>query len=147
MPSGDKYKAALNAFKERLLASPLGGKVMKIVLFGSCAKGTAREDSDLDVLIVANNGDELSDLMADLTFDVQMEYRVGLEPVTAALDELFPLHSYFLSNAMRYGQEVYAVSYEELKKELAKSLKERAEKELLAESDPRSTRKNTKRKS
>jgi len=122
MPAEDKYKAALNAFKERLLGSPLRDRVMKLVLFGSHAKGSAREESDLDILIVTNNGSELFDLIADLAFEIQMDYQVGVEPVTISLDELFPLRSYFLSNTLRYGQEVYAVSKEALKTEERRNL-------------------------
>jgi len=78
---------------------------MKIIMFGSRAKGTARAESDLDVLIIVNNGRELTDWIADAAFEIQMGYRVSLEPIIAALDELFPLRSYFLSNMLRYGEE------------------------------------------
>lgn len=125
-------RAALSAFTERLVSSPLGKQVMKIVLFGSHAKGTARQYSDLDVLIVANNGQELSDLIADLAFEIQMEYQVGLEPITISLDDLFPVRSYFVFNALRHGREVYAVAHEELKKEERKNLIALAEEYLTA---------------
>lgn len=122
MPSENIYRLAVDAFKQRLLTSPLGGRVMKIVLFGSRAKGTAREDSDLDVLVVTSNGAELSDLIAELAFEIQMEFQVGIEPVTISLDDLFPLQSYFVSNTLRSGQEVYTVPDEALKKEERRNL-------------------------
>lgn len=130
MLSDEKYKAALNAFTARLLAGPFRDRIMKIILFGSHAKGAARPESDLDILIVTNNGDELSDFIADLALEIQMEYRVGLEPMTVGLDELFPVCSYFLANVMRYGQEVYAVPHETLKEEERKNLLKLAEEYL-----------------
>ncbi|MDA2936743.1 HEPN domain-containing protein [Acidobacteria bacterium AH-259-A15] len=122
MRSADPYQPAVKAFKQELLNSPLGNRIMKIILFGSWAKGTAQEESDLDILVVANAGDGLSELIADLALEIQMEYQIGIEPVTISLDELFPLQSYFLFNTMSYGQEVYAVSGETLKTEERKNL-------------------------
>jgi uncharacterized protein (UPF0332 family)/predicted nucleotidyltransferase len=131
MPSGDKHREALNAFTERLLGSPLHSRIMKIVLFGSRAKGLAREDSDMDILIVTNNGNDLSDLIADLAFEIQMDYHVGIEPVTVPLDDLFPLRSYFLSNTLHHGQEVYAVPNEKLKQEERRNLVNLADEYLM----------------
>ncbi|MDA2928280.1 HEPN domain-containing protein [Acidobacteria bacterium AH-259-G07] len=122
MRSSDIHQAAVKAFKQGLLNSPLGNRIMKIILFGSWAKGTAQEKSDLDILVVANAGDGLSELIADLALEIQMEYQIGIEPVTISLHELFPLQSYFLFNTMSYGQEVYAVSGETLKTEERKNL-------------------------
>ncbi len=118
----DRDRSAVLEFKNRLLADPLCDRVMKIVLFGSHARGTVHDRSDLDILIIANKKNELTDLIADLTFEIQMKYRIGLEPVMFSLDELFPLKSYFLFNTMRYGQEVYSVSNAALKKEERKNL-------------------------
>ena len=73
-------------------------------------------------MIIAGKENKLPDLIADLAFEIQMKYRVGLEPVLFSLDELFPVKSYFLFNTMRYGQEVYSVPDETLKKEERKNL-------------------------
>ena len=118
----DRDRSAVMEFKNLLLADPLGNHIMKIVLFGSYARGTEHDRSDLDILIIASKQNELSDLIADLAFEIQMKYRVGLEPVMFPLDELFPLRSYFLFNIMRYGKEVYSVSDAILKKEERKNL-------------------------
>ncbi len=42
---------AARSFAERLLASPARDHIAKIIVFGSVAKGTARPDSDVDVIV------------------------------------------------------------------------------------------------
>lgn len=118
----DRDRSAVMEFKNLLLADPLHDHIMKIVLFGSYARGTEHDRSDLDILIIASKQNELSDLIADLAFEIQMKYQVGLEPVMFSLDDLFPLRSYFLFNIMRYGKEVYSVSNAILKEEERKNL-------------------------
>ena len=39
--------------------------IIKIILFGSVARGDDREESDIDVLIVSNNPIEIDDIIAD----------------------------------------------------------------------------------
>lgn len=121
-PDREKYLLALSAFKERLLASPGRDRIARIVAFGSVVKGTIREYSDLDVLIVTTDGRELSDLIADITLEVQMRHKVGIEPIFASIDEFFPLRSYFLFNILRYGWEIYHMPPEALKKEERRNL-------------------------
>ena len=45
-----KYKA-LEDFTQRILASDVKDQIAKIILFGSVARGDARQDSDVDVLV------------------------------------------------------------------------------------------------
>ena len=44
-------RALLTEFRERLTAK-FGGRLLELTLFGSYARGTAREDSDVDVAVV-----------------------------------------------------------------------------------------------
>jgi uncharacterized protein len=46
------YKAYIDAFCERLKASFGEGVILSIALFGSVARGQARPDSDIDLLVV-----------------------------------------------------------------------------------------------
>ena len=46
-----RYEKAINEFVERVL-DKFGDRVVSIVLFGSVAKGTSRETSDVDLLVV-----------------------------------------------------------------------------------------------
>jgi predicted nucleotidyltransferase len=50
-PLSPRVRAALDEFVGRLRAE-LGGRVHRLILFGSVARGQARWDSDIDVLVV-----------------------------------------------------------------------------------------------
>ena len=49
----DSKRRALESFV-RILKGNYGDRIRKIILFGSAVRGEAEEDSDIDVLIVAN---------------------------------------------------------------------------------------------
>jgi predicted nucleotidyltransferase len=123
-------EAAIADLRERLLSGPHGRDVLKIVIFGSYAKGTAHHHSDLDILLVLNRVEQIADFLAELSIDFHAAYRVGLEPVIATVDELFPITSYFLRNVLSYGKEVYAVPEEDLKSEERRNLLALAEEYL-----------------
>lgn len=55
----------------------LGDHLVSIVLFGSRARGDARPDSDIDVLLVVRNLEKISCLLErldDIVFDLLLEY-------------------------------------------------------------------------
>lgn len=45
------YEVLLNAFID-LIRQALGDRMVSVVLYGSVARGTARADSDLDLLLI-----------------------------------------------------------------------------------------------
>jgi len=100
---------AVRRLSDALTSSEIGPEIAKIVWFGSTSKGSAREDSDIDVLIVTTDGDRTRERIADILMDVQMETRAPLEIVTCHLDDLFPLVDHFLENVLSHGQEVYSM--------------------------------------
>lgn len=52
-----------------------GDSLESIILYGSAARGTATEESDVDIaLIVRNYTDEMHEKMIDLTVDLELEY-------------------------------------------------------------------------
>lgn len=67
---------AINALKTRLTET--WGRDTEIYLFGSAARGEAKQDSDIDVLILipgdVNNA--LEEEIFGLAFDVELEYNV-----------------------------------------------------------------------
>ena len=115
MTAIDRAELAATAFAGRLLAGPLRDSVRKVVLFGSFAKGTASDRSDVDVLVVLSRPDGGD--VAQAAFETQCSERVGLEPIVVAVEDLYPITSYFLYTALRTGKEIYTVSPDDLKRE------------------------------
>jgi predicted nucleotidyltransferase len=78
--------------------------VEKIILFGSFAKGTAREDSDIDVAVVVRNmpGDWLSS--SAKLFRLTRDIDINIEPIM--IDEAHD-KSGFLEEVERTGRVIY----------------------------------------
>lgn len=52
-----------------------GDALERIVLYGSVARGTETEDSDVDIaLIVRDHTEEMHEKMIDLTVDLELDY-------------------------------------------------------------------------
>jgi uncharacterized protein (UPF0332 family)/predicted nucleotidyltransferase len=111
-----KYNA-LEDFTRRLLANDVKDQIAKIILFGSMARGDARQDSDIDVLVFGF-GDlrKLFRMCAEVAFDILMESGEYIQVLTYCIDDLSPPRSYFLYRVMLYGKEIYSMGEEELKK-------------------------------
>lgn len=114
--------AALERFAQKLLSGPLRDRIAKIVLYGSLAKGEARPDSDIDVLVFSLDGLEaLRDACAQASFEVAMETGEGIEPLVYPIGEYFRPRSYFLYRASRAGKEVFSMPQEELRRREAEA--------------------------
>lgn len=48
-------------------------KPKKVILFGSYARGEARNDSDIDLLVVTSHKQELEEKIGDLVIDILLE--------------------------------------------------------------------------
>lgn len=73
---------AVAAFANRLRQS-LGDHIAEIRLFGSKARGDARPESDIDMLVVVQPEAErvrLETAVSDLAFDVSLEHAVHISP-------------------------------------------------------------------
>lgn len=70
MKIAEKYKRPVEEFLRRALEK-YGDKIDEIILFGSVARGEAREDSDVDILVVGNVS--LEELV-DISFPILLEY-------------------------------------------------------------------------
>lgn len=46
-----KIKEIMNQFREKIL-SEFSGQILKIFVYGSCARGEEGPDSDLDILVI-----------------------------------------------------------------------------------------------
>jgi len=68
-----KYRGAVEEFVRRVLER-YRDKIDSIILFGSVARGEAKEDSDIDVLIVVKNEDfKLRRALIGVAFDILLE--------------------------------------------------------------------------
>lgn len=86
----EEVKAALSALKERMGAL-VGQDLVKLVLYGSRARGDAEPDSDVDVAIIVRGLDRA---MKDRIFRAVAEIEVDL---------LVPLSTLVLSEADYHG--------------------------------------------
>lgn len=73
-------KAALNDFVEKV-REELKSNILGIRLFGSKAKGSSAEDSDIDVLIIISESDvSIEDKIVDIAFDINLMHDVYISP-------------------------------------------------------------------
>jgi uncharacterized protein (UPF0332 family)/predicted nucleotidyltransferase len=111
-----------------LLASRLRGRLIKVVLFGSVAKGLCDADSDVDVLVVVDRVDEgVKRVVAESAFEASVEFQEPIEYIVMELEEyrMKGVGNPFIYEVERYGKALY---YDpEPEKERVKKLLELAE--------------------
>lgn len=81
-------QAALSAYVERV-SSLFPDDVVAIILYGSQARGDARPDSDIDVLVVLRQ--ELPaprQALADIAWQVQFEHGIVVSDVIRTIEQL-----------------------------------------------------------
>ena len=89
-----REKAAISEFVARL-REKYADEVMLVVLFGSKVRGDFDEESDLDVLVVVQNGDwRFRDEVALAAFDPMLEHDVIIMPLVIDLEHYQWLQRY-----------------------------------------------------
>lgn len=107
----DKAQSAVEEFTRLLLKSQLKKEIVKVILFGSVARGEAREDSDIDLLIIASgNLDKVRDTCADASFQTWIKLHQAVEPLVYCIDSLRFNKSIFIEHVFKKGQEVFSIS-------------------------------------
>jgi len=83
-----------------------GGKIKKIILYGSYVRGEATKDSDIDVLVLIDqslNPFQVRDSLSDLLFDILLE-QGELISVIAVPEQFFEnYNSPFMLNVRKEG--------------------------------------------
>jgi len=101
-----KEQAALKKFKAAV-EKALAGKLVEIRLFGSKARGDARKDSDIDVLVIASSDDcPLRDVVYGIATDILLETEVCISPKVISqtqYDHLYEMESPFIRNVIQDG--------------------------------------------
>lgn len=95
--------ALLHEFRRRA-EKALPGRIVRVMLYGSRARGDARPDSDWDVAIFLDGKPSRNDrnILSDIGFDLMMEH--GQHVQTIAVDSSrSPEHSSFLKNVYEDG--------------------------------------------
>ena len=72
----ERYKEAVSQI--------LGERLKRIILYGSYARGDFKQDSDMDIMILADIQPEeisnLADRIYDMTYDFEVKYEMEINP-------------------------------------------------------------------
>lgn len=98
-------KAIVRDFQKRLQYL-YGDRFVRVILYGSFARGTATEHSDIDVLVVLKSpvvaGREI-DTMMDIIFDMNLTHNVLLSVYPLSETEYKMVNSPLLLNVRKEG--------------------------------------------
>ncbi|PIY69283.1 nucleotidyltransferase domain-containing protein [Candidatus Roizmanbacteria bacterium CG_4_10_14_0_8_um_filter_39_9] len=105
--NNDRVNKEIEAFVKVLQRQ--GIQISKIILFGSYARGTADEASDIDLAVLSNNfgKDSIEEAMVLSKLSWQVSDRI--EAVPLAPKEISRLYHPFIGEIQKYGKVVYAV--------------------------------------
>jgi len=102
----EKEQWALKKFRMALEES-LTDNLLEVKLFGSKARGDARKDSDIDVLVIISSGDwRMCDVVYGIATDILLEWEVCISPKVISRKEYNRLHNSgnpFIKNVIREG--------------------------------------------
>jgi len=102
-----RYQKVVDEFVRRVLEK-YKDRIDTIILFGSVARGEAREDSDIDILIVTKEEDfRLRHILIGIAFDILLETEENIS-VKALSKNDFEKHKNFsfLRNVISGGVKV-----------------------------------------
>jgi predicted nucleotidyltransferase len=98
-------KLIINEFKEEI-KKIYGKKLVKVILYGSWAKGTATGDSDIDLMVVLRGnikpGKEIS-TMNDCITDLNLKYDTLISVLPVSDDVYTKINSPLMLNVRREG--------------------------------------------
>jgi predicted nucleotidyltransferase len=106
MKLNEKEQQALRKFG-MALKEALTDNFLEVKLFGSKARGDARKDSDIDVLVIISSGDwHMCDVVYDIATDILLETEVCISPKVISRKEYNNLYNSgnpFIKNVLREG--------------------------------------------
>ena len=79
-------------------------KIIKIILFGSVARGDDTEESDIDILIVSDFWEEIDPIITDVVWDIVLEKQELISVHIMPVERFNTTQDYsFLSNVLEDG--------------------------------------------
>lgn len=101
----EKEQLVLRKFRIAI-EEALGRALVEVRLFGSKARGDAREDSDIDVLIITDGDWHMCDVVYSIVTDILLEEGVCISPKVINkrdYDHLYKIRTPFIKNVTREG--------------------------------------------
>lgn len=79
-------------------------KIIKIILFGSVARGDDTEDSDIDILIISNEWEQIDSLITDEVFKIVLDTQELISPYVLSEKQFNETKNFnFLTNVLEDG--------------------------------------------
>lgn len=79
-------------------------KIIKIILFGSIARGNDTEESDIDILIISNEWEQIDYLITDEIFNVVLDKQELISTYILSEKQFNETKNYnFLTNVLKEG--------------------------------------------
>ena len=79
-------------------------KIVRIILFGSVARGDDGKDSDIDILIVSDYWEEIDSIITDVVGDIVLDQQELISPHIMSVDRFNNARTYsFLTNVLEDG--------------------------------------------
>ena len=79
-------------------------KIIKIILFGSVAREKDTEDSDIDILIISNEWEQIDSLITDEVFNVVLGTQELISPYVLSEKQFEETKNFnFLTNVLKDG--------------------------------------------
>jgi predicted nucleotidyltransferase len=100
-----KIKRLINQIKAHLMKM-YGGKIKKVILYGSYVRGEATSDSDIDILVLVDqsvNPFEVRESLSDLLFDILLEEGELVSVIAVPEDFFENYNSPFMLNVKKEG--------------------------------------------
>ena len=104
------YQEAVDEFVRRVRRK-YEDKIDSIILFGSVARGEAKEDSDIDILVVIKkkNVKDMKEIYG-IAFEVSMEYLLDVSPKVYGINEILnslKIGVPFIKEVLKEGVSIY----------------------------------------
>ncbi len=79
-------------------------KIVRIILFGSVARGDDGKDSDIDILIVSDYWEEIDSIITDVVGDIVLDQQELISPHIMSVERFNNTKDYsFLTNVLEEG--------------------------------------------